>query len=245
MYIQTTNLTPHHLISHQLPNNKVSKPQTSPTMPLTLSLLSDSDAHAFAVVDDAAMADWPYAIAMGLNLPGPRIQMVEDWVRHGLQVDSTQTYLQVKDDETGEMVAGAMWRFVPVGEGKSEIKSEVNSEVGKKTSEKKAEQDERAGMAEAFAAARKEMWEEFEGTFFPGERYASEYLPKPPPPLEKKTMTANQLHSSNKTSKFSSQRPRTAAEARLHSSSNGARSAPTSAGSRAFSWHLRPGWELI
>jgi hypothetical protein len=151
-------------------------------MPLTLSLLDPSDAHAFAVVDDAAMADWPYAIAMGLNLPGPRIQMVEDWVRHGLQEDSTQTYLQVKDDETGEMVAGAMWRFAPVGEGKSESgsESEVESEG---VEEKKAEQDERAGMAAAFAKARKEMWEEFEGMFFPGEKYASEYLQKSPPLL--------------------------------------------------------------
>jgi hypothetical protein len=210
-------------------------------MPLTLSLLDASDAHAFAVVDDAAMADWPYAIAMGLNLPGPRIQMVEDWVRHGLQEDSTQTYLQVTDDETGEMVAGAMWRFAPVGEGKSEGESESESEVkGEGVEKKKAEQDE---MAAAFATARKEMWAEFEGTFFPGERYASEYFPKPPPLLfSKENMTANP---SNKTSKSSSQRPRTAAEARLHSSSNGARSAPTSAGSRAFSWRLRPGWELI
>ncbi|KAM0702577.1 hypothetical protein Q7P35_010008 [Cladosporium inversicolor] len=80
-------------------------------MPLTLSLLTDTDVHAFAVVDDAAMADWPYARAMGLNLPGPRIQMVEDWVRQGLTTDSTQTYLKVEDDETGEMVAGALWRF--------------------------------------------------------------------------------------------------------------------------------------
>jgi hypothetical protein len=146
-------------------------------MPLTLSLLSESDAHDFAVVDDAAMAGWPYAIAMGLNLPGPRIQMVEDWVRHGLQEDSTQTYLQVSDDETGEMVAGAMWRFTPVGEGDGK-KSESEGVDDKKTSERKAEGDEKAGMAAAFAAARKEMWEEFEGTFFPGESYASECPPE-------------------------------------------------------------------
>jgi hypothetical protein len=162
-----------------LPNNPttLTHPQrekkNSPTMPLTLSLLDPAEAHAFAVVDDAAMADWPYAIAMGLGLPGPRIQMVEDWVRHGLQEDSTQTYLQVSDDETGEMVAGAMWRFTPVGDGEGR-KSE--SEGGRETTEKKAEGDEKAGMAKAFARARREMWEEFEGTFFAGESYASESI---------------------------------------------------------------------
>ena len=34
--------------------------------------------------------------------------MVEDWVRQGLTTDSTQTYLKVSDDETDEMVAGAL-----------------------------------------------------------------------------------------------------------------------------------------
>jgi hypothetical protein len=183
-------------------------------MPLTLSLLDPAEAHAFAVVDDAAMADWPYAIAMGLGLPGPRIQMVEDWVRHGLQEDSTQTYLQVSDDETGEMVAGAMWRFTPVGDGEGR-KSE--SEGGRETTEKKAEGDEKAGMAKAFARARREMWEEFEGTFFAGESYASEsifFLRCNFTYLKEFHDLANELQ----TFKSSSRRPHTAAEVRLHSS---------------------------
>ena len=136
-------------------------------MPLTLSLLSDEDVHAFAVVDDAAMADWPYAQAMGLNLPGPRIQMVEDWVRQGLTTDSTQTYLKVEDDETGEMVAGALWRF---DDGKA-VKRRMGDEDGKK---EEGEDDEGAKKAKAFAEARMRMWEEFRDGWFAA--HASESL---------------------------------------------------------------------
>jgi hypothetical protein len=139
-------------------------------MPLKLSLLSDEDVHAFAVVDDAAMADWPYAQAMGLNLPGPRLQMVEDWVRQGLTTDSTQTYLQVSDDETGEMVAGALWRF---DDGEA-VKRRMGEEDGKKEEEGG---DEGAKKAKAFAEARMRMWEEFRDGWFAGEAHASEYLP--------------------------------------------------------------------
>lgn len=136
-------------------------------MSLTLSLLADEDVHAFAVVDDAAMADWPYAQAMGLNLPGPRLQMVEDWVRQGLTTDSTQTYLQVSDDETGEMVAGALWRF---DDGKV-VKRRMGEEV-----EEEEEGDEGAKKAKAFAEARMAMWEEFRDGWFAGEAHASESL---------------------------------------------------------------------
>ena len=139
-------------------------------MPLTLSLLSDEDVHAFAVVDDAAMADWPYAQAMGLNLPGPRLQMVEDWVRQGLTTDSTQTYLKVSDDETGGMVAGALWRF---DDGVA-VKKHVGS--GGAAGEKKEEDeedDEGAKRAAAFAKARMAMWDEFREGWFPEQPHAS------------------------------------------------------------------------
>lgn len=140
-------------------------------MPLTLSLLSDEDVHAFAVVDDAAMADWPYAQAMGLNLPGPRLQMVEDWVRQGLTTDSTQTYLKVSDDETGEMVAGALWRFDDGVAMKRRIGAAHEEE--KATDEAREEEDEGAKKAAAFAKARMGMWEEFRDGWFPEQPHAS------------------------------------------------------------------------
>ena len=139
-------------------------------MPLTLCLLSDADVHAFAVVDDAAMADWPYAQAMGLNLPGPRIQMVEDWVRQGLTTDSTQTYLKVSDDETGEMVAGALWRFDD-GVAVERRKGPDEEELERKKDE---DEDEGAKQAKAFAEARMSMWEEFREGWFPEQPHASE-----------------------------------------------------------------------
>jgi hypothetical protein len=140
-------------------------------MPLTLSLLTEADIPAFAAVDDAAMKDWPFAIAMALNSRVPRIQMVEGWVRHGFETDSAQVYLQVSDDETDEMVAGALWRFED-GEGRE--KQDENVEDEKENEEKEEENEQAARMAAAFAEARKKMWKEFEAGFFPGQPYASE-----------------------------------------------------------------------
>jgi hypothetical protein len=144
-------------------------------MPLTLSLLTEDDIPAFAVVDDAAMRDWPFAIAMGRNLRVPRIQMVEGWVRHGFGTDSAQVYLQVSDDETGEMVAGALWRFED-GEGREKqdenVADEKDGESGNVMME--GEDEEAARTAAAFADARKSMWKEFEAGFFPGQAYSSE-----------------------------------------------------------------------
>ena len=148
-------------------------------MPLTLSLLEEADIPAFAVVDDAAMKDWPFAIAMGQNLQVPRIEMVEGWVRHGFETDSAQVYLQVSDDETGEMVAGALWRLED-GEGREKQDENVaDEEEGKEEGESggvktEGEDEEAARMAAAFADARKKMWKEFEAGFFAEEPYASE-----------------------------------------------------------------------
>ena len=150
-------------------------------MPLTLSPLTEAGIPAFAVVDDAAMKEWPFAIAMARNLKVPRIQMVEEWIRHGFETDSAQVYLQVSDDETSEMVAGALWRFED-GAGREKqdenVEGEKEGEGGSRKTEGegrgKAEQvNEEAKIAAAFANARKSMWKEFEATFFPGQPYAS------------------------------------------------------------------------
>jgi hypothetical protein len=145
-------------------------------MPLTLSPLIEADIPAFAVVDDAAMKDWPFAIAMGRNLPVPRIQMVEEWVRQGFETDSAQVYLQVSDDETSEMVAGCLWRFED-GEVDGRGKQDENVADEKEGGDVKIEEEdgaETARMAAAFANARKSMWKEFEAEFFPSQPYASE-----------------------------------------------------------------------
>jgi len=146
-------------------------------MSLTLSPLTEAGIPAFAVVDDAAMKDWPFAIAMARNMKVPRIQMVEEWVRHGFETDSAQVYLQVSDDETGEMVAGALWRFED-GEGREkqdEHRGDGKEGEGGGDSSKTDEGEDEEGRvaAAAFAHARKSMWKEFEATFFPGQPYAS------------------------------------------------------------------------
>ena len=144
-------------------------------MPLTLSPLTEASIPAFAVVDDAAMKDWPFAMAMARNMKIPRIQMVEEWIRHGFETDSAQVYLQVSDDETGEMVAGALWRFEDgLGREKQDENVEDDSSKTKEECKKDENENEDARMAAAFADARKSMWKEFEATFFPGQPYASE-----------------------------------------------------------------------
>lgn len=144
-------------------------------MPLTLSLLTEVDIPAFAVVDDAAMKDWPFAIAMAQNSKVPRIEMVEGWVRHGFGTDSAQVYLQVSDDETGEMVAGALWRFED-GEGREKQDENAADEKKDKGDVKMegGEDEQAARMAAAFVGARKNMWKEFESGYFSGQPYASE-----------------------------------------------------------------------
>ena len=148
----------------------------SKAMPLTLSPLTEADIPAFAAVDDAAMKDWPFAVAMGLNSRVPRIQMVEGWVRHGFETDSAQVYLQVSDDETGEMVAGALWRFED-GEAREKQDENVADQKeggGDGVKKEEGEDEQAAKMAAAFAEARKSMWKEFEAGFFSGQPYASE-----------------------------------------------------------------------
>lgn len=125
------------------------------------------------------MKDWPYAAAMALGLKVPRIEMVEKWVREGFGEDPKQVYLGVwdgnggdrGDDERGELVAGALWRFedgVVANKGR-----EGDGEGEKEGGEDGGKMDEDAKKAAAFADARKRMWEEFEAGFFAGVPYAS------------------------------------------------------------------------
>lgn len=116
---------------------------------------------------------------MALGLKVPRIEMVEKWVREGFGEDPKQVYLGVwdgdggdrGDDERGELVAGALWRFedgVVANKGR-----EGDGEGEKEGGEDGGKMDEDAKKAAAFADARKRMWEEFEAGFFAGVPYAS------------------------------------------------------------------------
>ncbi|KAK5134952.1 hypothetical protein LTR08_005903 [Meristemomyces frigidus] len=95
-------------------------------MPLTLSRMTLADIPAFAVVDAAAMADWGMARLMD-SPSEPRQQMVERWTRAGFRNDDEQAWVIVRDDETGDMVAAAMWQFVP--EQVPEMKEGVEGKV--------------------------------------------------------------------------------------------------------------------
>ncbi|OQO04925.1 hypothetical protein B0A48_07943 [Cryoendolithus antarcticus] len=79
-------------------------------MPLQVLPLEEADIPAFAIVDDLAMANWGLARAMMHGTPLPRRELVEGIMRSGWGKDPAQSLLKVVDDETGEIVACAMWR---------------------------------------------------------------------------------------------------------------------------------------
>lgn len=151
-------------------------------MPLTLSLLEESDIPAFARVDEAAMAGWPLAEAMSINSSVPRRELVEGWVRKGFYEDSTQTYLKVTDDETGEIIACALWRIDPDGK-REKIKREVPAPVEGTGGDGREAVDfkrEAAGDAKGKEArlgsvmeAMRAGWNDFQSNFFPDTPHAS------------------------------------------------------------------------
>lgn len=79
-------------------------------MPLILSEMHESDISAFALIDEAAMADWPFAKAM--QKPGERRRdLAERWTRGRWGQSPEIHWMKITDEESGEMAAAACWRF--------------------------------------------------------------------------------------------------------------------------------------
>ncbi|KAK5167985.1 uncharacterized protein LTR77_006552 [Saxophila tyrrhenica] len=90
-------------------------------MPLNISPLLHSDIPAFALVEAAAAAHWPFALAM--EVPGtPRTVFVEDWARQTLDKPNAR-WMKVSDAETGEMVSAALWH-IPARDSEEGVEGE-------------------------------------------------------------------------------------------------------------------------
>lgn len=81
------------------------------SMPFQLAEILEEDCEAFAIVDEAASANWPLARAMEQGKDSRR-EMFSQWFKSIWGKDPTSKWMKVVDTETGEMVAGALWRFV-------------------------------------------------------------------------------------------------------------------------------------
>ena len=126
-------------------------------MPLILSRMLESDIATFAAVDAAAMADWPMARLM--DSPNePRQQMVERWTRAGFRNDDEQAWVIVREDETGEMIAAAMWGFYPE---KVEVAVDAPAEVEPKVVGEREKIFSREGGLAAIGRTSKAFKDEF------------------------------------------------------------------------------------
>lgn len=72
--------------------------------------MEEKDIPDFCAVDEAAMAEWPFAQA--LQQPSfSRREIAEYWTRMGWCQNQTNHWLKVIDTETGEMAGAAWWQF--------------------------------------------------------------------------------------------------------------------------------------
>lgn len=138
-----------------------------------LSLMEEDDIAKFAEVYEEAVANWGVAQAMTKLKPTgePRLKMNEYYLRKGFLADSRQTYLKVTDTETGEMIAGAIWRFV-LDPG------EESSDGGIPMPKESVEAVKGHGVPErpripAVALEMQRQWTEFRERCFPNQSYAS------------------------------------------------------------------------
>ena len=80
------------------------------------------DAEEYGALDEASMEGWPMADAMTLEVGRrgqTRQEMAAGFVRKAMDSkDPNKIWLKVTDTETGEMAAGAFWRFHPENEVK-------------------------------------------------------------------------------------------------------------------------------
>lgn len=79
-------------------------------MAFTISPLLYDDIPAFALADELANADWPFARAQ--EVPGiPRRIFVEEWTKKEWGKDPTLHWMKAANAETGEFAAAALWKF--------------------------------------------------------------------------------------------------------------------------------------
>lgn len=138
-------------------------------MALELSFMDEDDIPAFAAVEAAAMADWSIAKAMDMSSQGgePRQAMVERWAREGFQNDSQQVWLKVTDNELGEVVAAALWRFELVDERADGASSVPARDAAVEP------QGQTHPVPDVMAAMGK-IWKAFKSEFVGGQAFASE-----------------------------------------------------------------------
>ena len=139
-------------------------------MPFHLLPLQKEDCEAFAIVDEAASRHWPLARAMEQGAASRR-DMFAEWFHGTWGTDPGMKWMKVVDSETGEMVAGALWKFVlepmPSPPDKGSKVEEIEGKGGPK---------QQAGDEDAIPPVFMEMgrrWKEFKDEFIGDQPFAS------------------------------------------------------------------------
>lgn len=148
-------------------------------MRFDITPMQESDIPAFARMEVAASANWPFALVM--EVPGKdRHVFVEEWARKSMREDTNVYWMKATDTDTGELVSVAVWRIpVSAGVGEREGKEDVVDAENTQRSEAQvvtaAEKEEGDGNTELFAVLGK-MWKDFEEEFIGRQPYARKPL---------------------------------------------------------------------
>lgn len=134
-------------------------------MPFRLAEIQEEDCTAFALLDEAASADWPLARAMEQGKES-RQEMFEQWFKSIFGKDASARWMKAVDSETGEMAAGALWRLIEPST--SQKKEEAADQAAK----------ESVGEDQEIPPVFIEMgrrWKEFQNDFIGQQAFASKH----------------------------------------------------------------------
>ena len=142
-------------------------------MPLQLAEIQEDDCTTFAIVEEAVAVDWPLARAMEQGQTSRR-DMFEQWFKGKFGKDPSEKWMKVVDSETGEMVAGALWRAV-------EPSSEQAEEGTKDPVESDAQQSVAPGgtIPPVFLEMAR-RWKAFQDEFIGDNPFVSKFSPLRP-----------------------------------------------------------------
>lgn len=140
-------------------------------MPFHLAEIQKEDCTEFAILDEAAGAHWPLARAMEHG-KASRQEMFEQWFHGSWGKNPSLRWMKVIDSESGEMAAGALWRFVLESAGPKD-----NAETKENAVKENAKQQ--AGDVNEIPPVFLEMgkrWKDFQDEFIGDQRFASKSL---------------------------------------------------------------------
>lgn len=135
-------------------------------MPFHLAEITEEDCTAFAILDEAATANWPLARAMEQGKASRR-EMFEQWFHGNRGKVPNEKWMKVVDSETGQMAAGALWLFPEETPQNTGVKA-GDAAVGK---DAKQQADSGDDIPPVFIE-RGQRWKKFQDEFIGNQPFA-------------------------------------------------------------------------